>query len=422
MRLRQNARSSWQHRREPPHALILLNVILSLAAFATAGEKQSGQSFGWRGDGSGRFSEAAPPIEWDGESGKNILWKTKVGVSKFSSPTFVNGKIFVVAEPAHLICLDASDGKILWDKSNGFDALPDKTEEKPARGEQGNTTPTPVSDGQFVYASFGSGIVACYDLQGQRQWIRYIDAPPGLDFGRSASPTLIGEKLLVSVHHLFALDVKTGKTLWSNTNLTERYGTPLTTRIGGVELVMAPSGQIVRASDGAVLSTTTELQYASPVVCDSVAYFISTISSAVALSKAGSDVATKKVWKTEFEGTYFASPVCANGLLYTASNEGNFIIIDAADGKTLSTKVLQIGSAAGRPDLPSANIYPNLTQAGTYLFLSNDVGDTLVLGLGKEYQEIKHNNLGEGFSGSPVFAGTRMYVRTKDRLYCIGGK
>jgi len=109
-------------------------------------------------------------------------------------------------------------------------------------------------------------------------------------------------------------------------------------------------------------------------------------------------------------------------LLYTASNEGNFLIINAADGKTLATKELQSGSAAGRPDFPNANIYPSLTLAGKYAFLSNDIGETLVLGLGKEYQEIKRNQLGEGFSGSPVFAGTRMYVRTKERLYCIGVK
>lgn len=94
--------------------------------------------------------------------------------------------------------------------------------------------------------------------------------------------------------------------------------------------------------------------------------------------------------------------------------------MDAASGKTVGMKELQIGSAGGRPDLPNANIYPSLTLAGSYLFLSNDVGETLVLATGREYREIKRNNLGEGFSGSPVFAGTRMYVRAKERLYCVG--
>src|SRR5258706_5176899 len=218
--------SNGRSRRDSHHALLLLGLILYLARAATAAQPPSTRSFGWRGDGSGRFPEANPPIEWDGDSGKNILWKTKVGLSKFSSPVFVNGKIFVVAEPAQLICVDAENGKVLWTRTNGFADLPVKAEPKPPRGEQGNTTPTPVSDGRFVYAAFGSGIVACYDLDGRRRWIQYIDAPPGLDYGRSCSPALVGGKLLVSVHHLFALDATTGKIIWKNETVLERHGTP----------------------------------------------------------------------------------------------------------------------------------------------------------------------------------------------------
>src|SRR5436190_644099 len=77
---------------------------LTLARLAPAADPQSGSSFGWRGDGSGRFPEATPPIEWNGDSGKNILWSTKVGPSKFSSLAVASDNIFVVAEPARLVC------------------------------------------------------------------------------------------------------------------------------------------------------------------------------------------------------------------------------------------------------------------------------------------------------------------------------
>lgn len=402
--------------------IILSGAVLCLARFAAANEPPVGRSFGWRGDGSGRFPEATPPLEWDGDTGKNILWKTKVGVSKFSSPIFLKGKVFTVAEPAQLLCMDADHGKILWERSNGFAELPIKAVEKPARGEQGNTTPTPVSDGQFVYAAFGSGIVACYDLQGQRQWIQHINAPPGLEYGRSSSPVLFGNKLLVSVHHLFALDVKTGGIAWKNENVTERYGTPVAARIGEIEVALMASGQVVRVSDGLVLATATELQFASPVGHDSAAYFIGLIASAVSFSKMDSKVAIKTIWKTELEGMYYASPIYDQGLIYTASNEGSFLIINAADGRTVLARELEIGSAGGRPNLPNANIYPSLALAGKHLFLSNDIGDTLVLEPGRDYKEVRRNNLGEGFSGAPVFAGARMYVRAKERLYCVGVK
>lgn len=81
----------------------------------------------------------------------------------------VGRKIFLVADPAWLFCVDADDGKILWQKSNDFADLPVKVAGRHSLKEAGNTAPTPISDGQFVCVAFGSGIVACYDMQGVRQ-------------------------------------------------------------------------------------------------------------------------------------------------------------------------------------------------------------------------------------------------------------
>jgi outer membrane protein assembly factor BamB len=252
--------------------------------------------------------------------------------------------------------------------------------------------------------------------------MQFIDAGAGLDFGRSASPALYEGKLLVSIHHLFALDAKTGKVIWQNPAVLERFGTPLAARLGGVDVALAPSGQIARLQDGKLMFTATELQYASPIAHDATAYFVGTVSSATMFSERTGEPAAEAIWRTELDGSYFASPVFDRGLIFTVSNEGIFRVLNAADGRTLLSKELEIASANGRPGAPSANLYPSLALAGKYLFLSNDAGETLVLEPGKEYREIKRNDLGEGFSGAPIFAGSRMYVRSKDRLYCIGNK
>ena len=57
--------------------LVYLCLVSSLAGLAVAGEAPAGPISGWRGDGSGCFPEATPPIDWDGETGKYILWKIK---------------------------------------------------------------------------------------------------------------------------------------------------------------------------------------------------------------------------------------------------------------------------------------------------------------------------------------------------------
>jgi outer membrane protein assembly factor BamB len=405
-----------------PAAFVLASVAgVSAPSAEPARAPEAPKGYGWRGDGSGVFPKCTPPIEWNGEPKKNILWSAKVGVSKFSSPIVVGDKVFVVAEPAELICLDAASGKVLWQKPNGFSELAAKTEETKAKGSPGNVTPTPVSDGRYVYASFGCGIVGCYDLDGTRQWLVFLDFPPGTQYGRSASPLLAGDKLLVSIHHLIALEAKTGKVVWQNEKVPERYGTPAVARIGALDVVLAPSGQAVRLKDGVTLGKVPPLVYATPLVKGNVAYFVGPTTTALELSAPTEDaLKTKILWETDLDGTFYASPVCDGGLFFAACNEGSFYVLDAGDGKILLTKELDIPSAAGRDNMPAANIYPSLSLAGRHLFLSNDIGYTIVLEPAREYREVRRNRLLEGSGGTPAFAGGRMFARDGQQLLCIG--
>jgi len=401
---------------------ILVLALVGTALAARAGDAPAAWS-GFRGDGLGRYPDATPPLEWDGETKKNILWCVPVGANPFSSPTLAGGRVFLISEPAQLVCVDAETGKVLWEKSNGFADLPAATEEKPARGSAGNVASTPASDGQFVYAVFGCGIVACYDREGQRRWIQYFDLPQATEFGRSASPALAEGKVLISTNHLAALDAATGKVLWHNEKVPEAHGTPYVTKIGGVSVVLAPSGHVVRLADGALLGSLPALKYLSYFVQDSVVYLSGEVSGAFELpAQAGESLQFKPRWKSDFEGLFYGSGVCHDGLLYTVCNKGRFRILDAKSGELLATKVLEIPSAGSRAGMPRANIYPSITLAGKHLFVSNDRGDTLVLEPGREYKEVRQNQLDEGSGGTPVFAGKRIYVRGGANLYCLGEK
>jgi len=385
-------------------------VLILLLAVASAGASPQG----FRADGSGRFPDASPPLEWG--PGKNILWTTKIGPNKYSSPIVVHRRIFLVAEPALLVCVNAADGRILWQRSNGFSDLPGNVEGKPPRSDAGNTTPTPVSDGRFVYAVFGTGIVACYDLNGERKWIRYHGPAPAPEYGRSASPVLVGGKLLVSLARLIALDAATGEPVWKNKDVQEQYGTPVPAVISGVEVAVLPSGQVVRVSDGGILATDLGgLRYASPVLQGDVIYLIQAGSSAQRLVATAPDKwEAKPAWEQELDGTFYASPLCDKGLIYTASNQGIFYILDAKDGKILVSRELELSGAGGD------NFYPSLALAGNHLLVFNDQGDAIVLEPGREYKEVRRNHLGAGHGSTPAFDGRFIYVRGDQNLYCIG--
>lgn len=394
-------------------------VLLVLIGAAPSG---ASRVVGWRNDGSGRFPLATPPIEWS--ETKNVLWTTKIGPNKYSSPIVVDGKVFLVADPAWLFCVNAADGAVLWQKSNDFADLPEKVEGKRPPGDAGNTTPTPVSDGRFVYAVFGTGIVACYDLKGERQWIRHFDLKPATEYGRAASPALVGGKLLVTLSHLIALDARTGEEAWRNKAVPECYGTPIVATVAGLEVAAMPSGQIVRVQDGTILASDLGgLKFGSPIVEDGTVYLMQTGSSAQRFAASTADKwEAKQTWDQELEGTYYASPLLDKGLIYAVANESKFTIVDAKDGKIVDAQEFESRDASGAlPDLPP-HMYPSPVLAGKYLFLFNDAGEALVLEPGRAYKELKRNHLGKGHGGTPFFDGHRIYIRSVQNLYCVGEK
>ncbi len=283
----------------------------------------------------------------------------------------------------------------------------------PTHEVNGYSSPTPVSDGQYVYVVFGTGVVACYDLDGSRKWIRFLEKPKNT-YGHSASPLLVDGKLLIHIVHLIALNPETGETLWQ-TQMQESFGTPLQARIGDVDVVITAAGDIVSVTDGRVLAASQAyLDYCAPLVEDSVVYFIQKGGKALRLSPDGGDAITIDVlWETNpRDDRYYASPVIHEGLIYAVIQTGVLSVIDASTGQVVYERPLDLGGGTA---------YPSVTLARDYLYVSSDNGTTVVLQPGREYQEVARNSI-EALRSSPVFANDRMYVRGLQQLYCIGAE
>jgi hypothetical protein len=372
---------------------------------------------GWRGDGSGRYLAASPAVQWSKE--KNILWSADVGRGH-SSPVVAHERVFITAEPATLICLHAATGKQLWRKTHKLSELPAELGAKGPEpsSEYGDASPTPVSDGKSVWGFFGTGVVACYDLEGKRRWIDWFDFRRTTTYARTGSPLLVGGRLLVPFGPLVCLDAATGKLLWKNDSAKATYGTPAPARIGDVDVVITPKGHVVRVADGKILAAGLgNCVYTSPVVQGNVVYFIDNGMTAVRLpEKAADKIECKELWYEDLAGTFYASPVLQDGRIYTVDRAANYFVIDAAGGKTILAKTLAL-PPAGRADGP--NVYPSLCLAGKRLFLSNDAGDTVLLEPDDRGAVAGTNSLPSGSGGTPTFSGTRMYVRGGTTLYCI---
>jgi outer membrane protein assembly factor BamB len=82
------------------------------------------QPIGWRGDGTGRYPAAAPPILWErkktdsGYTTKNIRWMAPLPNIGVSMPIIVGDRIFLTTEISDLVCLEKQTGRVLWIRSN----------------------------------------------------------------------------------------------------------------------------------------------------------------------------------------------------------------------------------------------------------------------------------------------------------------
>lgn len=396
--------------------------LLALAVAAPA----LGQGAGWRGDGTGRYPAADPPLKWDIDAGTAIRWAVTVGKGQ-STPVVSGGRIFLAVEQDLLLCLDRETGKVLWQKDNGYGVLPAGTpppaKRPPAAPGCGYATPTPVTDGKYVYASYGTGIVVCYDYDGNRRWARWLDRPQASEYGRAASPLLVKGKLLVSVGGLEALDPASGEILWEAKDAVPTFGTPAAARIGDVDVVLTPGGDCVRLADGRLLaSNLAVMKYTTPLVEGGVVYYAGAPTVALRLPEAaGETVRPAPLWQAEdLEGEFFASPLCHDGIIYVASNLGVLDALDAKTGALVFRQKLPIASADVSDGREPANVYGSLVLAGKHLFLANDAGETLVLEPGRQYKEVAHNFLDKGSGATLVPDGKRLFLRGGRKLYCIG--
>ena len=116
-------------------------------------------------------------------------------------------------------------------------------------------SPTPCTDGERVYVSFGSFGVLAYGWNGGEQWKVPLPAPV-VEFGTSASPILAdGKVIIVSDQdvggYLLALDAKTGAEVWrvDRSEFRRGFSTPFVWRHDGMEELVVAGSLWVRSYD-----------------------------------------------------------------------------------------------------------------------------------------------------------------------------
>ena len=385
-------------------------------------------------DGSGSTSATGLAVTWG--DGKNVLWEAKLPGRGASSVIIVGDRAFVTCysgygldrnKPGeksdlklHLVCYDARKGSKLWDQSV------ESTENVQGYGRfvalHGYASSTPASDGLSVYTYFGSNGVLAYDLEGKLLWRKKLGKKTHV-FGTANSPVLYENLVIVNAGvesgSLVGLDKKSGKVAWEASGMKSSWNTPSLVKAesGRVELIVNTKGKL-RAYDpktGAELWTCSAI---NDYICPSIISHAGTIyaiggrsATAVAV-RAGGKGEVEPIWKTS-AGSNVPSPVYFKDHLYWVSDKGIAHCLDSKTGKIVYQERLK---AAGR-------VYASVLLAEGRLYAVSREKGTWVLAAQPEFKQLAHNVFESDssvFNGSPAILGSNIYLRSDEKIYCIG--
>ncbi|HBF33806.1 TPA: hypothetical protein DDW35_04515, partial [Candidatus Sumerlaeota bacterium] len=370
---------------------------------------------------------AAPgdyPTAFSVPENKNILWKTPVPAEGKSSPVVASGKIFLTGgnkEGRHVLCFDATRGALLWDKPLQLEAP--GASEMEVSPDTGFSACTPATDGKRVYAIFGSGELAAFDLDGKQVWARHLGVPESVY--TYASSLLMADGLLIvqmdrgsdpGKSVLLGIQPETGKEVFSTARpVPNSWASPsLITTATGKQIVTAAPEWII-AYDSLKGSEIWKVKIphadvaASPAFGNGLVYCANESVGLLAIRPDGKgDVsASKVVWKLDATAPDTSSPVC-DGKYYLQSSNGKVACYSADQGKLLWEQDFAVNT-------PSSIIL-----AGGLAYLACEDGKVHVWKPADTYQEAGTSDVGEAIFATPAFVGGKIYLRGAKNLYGIG--
>ena len=440
--------------RVPVRRLLLL-VSLAAAAgplvTASAADPNWAQ---WRGpSGAGVSADAALPTAWSPT--ERIAWKTPIPGRAHSSPIVWGDRIFLTNAiegatiPGHtplphtiggqpwrhpdamagdkrhtfqVLSIDAKSGRLLWTKDAYEGPVYDDRHRKSSYA-----APTPVTDGERVYAWFGTEGLYAYTFDGTLAWKAIVGKIGGLSVGISTSPILFERLVIVQADEdngdssaIVGLDTATGKEVWrtARPGLSVSWGTPvLATTPAGPQVITVANERIVSYDPrtGRELWREAGLDsnaVPSPVLAGDLAIVAAGYprKSVVALRLNPAAGQPRRAWEYNKGTAYVISPIVYDGHVYLSMDNGLLTCLDARTGA--------LKYEGGRPPVPATFMASPVAFAG-HLFMTSEDGDTFVIKAGPTHEVVRTNSVGEPVFASMALSSGTIFVRGEKHLIAI---
>jgi outer membrane protein assembly factor BamB len=404
------------------------------------------------------------PLSWDVDASKNIKWKTPIPGLAHSSPVIWENMVFVTTalgekddpelkiglygsiQPADddsvhqwkVYCLDKKTGKIVWEKT-AHKGVP-KVKRHP-KATHANSTP--VTDGKYVVAFFGSEGLYCYDMNGKLIWKKdfgLLDsaffAVPSAQWGFASSPVIHEGVVVVqcdalNTAFLAALDIKTGKEIWRTTREdVPTWSTP-TIHVGDKRTQIIVNG--FKHIGGYDFKTGKELWKISgggdipvptPVVAHGMVFingahgrlspiYAIKLESEGDISLTGEKTSNESiVWSVRRGGAYMQTPLIYDDYLYNLQSNGALSCFRAQSGELIYRE--QLGKRTG---FSASGI-----AADGKLYFSSEEGDIFVVKAGPDFEVLATNSMKDECMATPAISEGMLYFRTHHYLVAVSDK
>jgi len=418
----------------------------------------------FRGPGATGVVEGRPaPVKWDAEKSVNTVWKTEIPGLAHSSPVIWGNKIFITTavttgakdetryglfgdvapvkdDPKHVwkvYALDKLTGKILWERV-AYEGLP-KVKRHP---KSTHADSTPVTDGKYLIALFGSHGLYAYDLDGKLLWkqdIGMLDSgwfyDPDYQWEHGSSPIIYRDLVIIQADvqkdsFIAAYSLKNGKLVWKTPREeVSSWGTPTIYEGKTRTELIANGSKAIRSYDPLTgkelwrLGPNSEITTPTPFVARDLIYVTSgyaPIQPIYAIRpgatgdislKDGAVTNTFIAWSKQRGGPYMPTPLVYGDLLYTCSNQGVVTAYNADTGDRLYQE--RLGGKGG------AFTASPIASDGKLYLMSED-GDVFVVKTGPKYELLSTNPVGEVMMASPAISDGLVIVRGLKHVFAFG--
>ena len=437
----------------PPIAMLRLLALFPLLAVAAPAQELAWPGF--RGPGRDCVARGATPlVKWSDTEG--VKWKAALPGPGSSSPIVVGDRVYVTCYSGfgshlddggkmadlkhHLVCLERSTGKAVWDC-----VVPGPLEQRPPRvqvSEHGFASPTPVCDGEAIYAYFGRAGVVAIDFEGEVRWQAELgepspDAPAAtntverggqkipLRWGAAASPLLHDGMVIVNSSEennaIQAFDKRTGKVVWKRES-ANLEGTAISPMLAGPAaspvVVMVLGGEVwaLAPKTGELLwSVETDTRggmSSTPVADEGLVYTFGGEGENYTLRLEASETQDRLAWRSK--NVEISSPILHDGKLFLINLQGNAVCMTAKDGEVLHDARLEgrTGTVYASPVLTDGRLYVVSRKRGVFVYAANG-----------KFSLLARNELTDGsqWNASPAIVGEQLFLRSDKHLFCIAG-